>query len=96
MAGHPILTLQNATDQSADLAGWQLEVDGEAVVLPPNARIRPGGSIVLHLADGGSRGSDLYLGRESADLVRGLQPGERMALIDAGGRKVTEAIVPAL
>lgn len=96
MAGYPILTLQNATDQSVDLAGWQLEVDGDAVVLPPNARIRPGGSIVLHLADGGSRDSDLYLGRESADLVRGLQPGARLALLDTGGQRVTEAIVPTL
>jgi hypothetical protein len=51
-------------------------------MLPPSARIGPGGSIVLHLADGGSRGSDLYLGRASADLVRGLQPGERMILLE--------------
>ena len=96
VAGHPALTLENTTDAAVDLAGWQLDVDGEALVLPPNTRLAPRGSTTLHLADGGSRGSDVYLGRHSADLVRGLQPGERMTLIDDRGQTIAEATVPAI
>ena len=96
VAGHPVLTLEDAMAAPLDLAGWQLVIDGDTLGLPPSARIETGGALRLHLADGRSRGSDLYLGRESADLVRGLQPGERMILVDALGRKVAEAIVPAL
>ena len=95
VAGHPAVTLQNPTDAAVDVKGWRLRVDGATVVLP-SALLGPRDRLTLHLADGGSRGADVYLGRESADLLLGLQPGARMQLIDGVGRTVSEATAPTL
>jgi hypothetical protein len=62
--------------------------------LPTNARVEPGGRLVLHTGSGASTGQDVYLGQDVATLASAVRPGAIVALRDANGTAVAQTSIP--
>jgi hypothetical protein len=88
------VTIENDSASANNLSGWTLAVGTVSMQLPPNARVEPGGQLVLHTGSGTSTGQDVYLGQEVATLASAVQPGAVVALRDANGITVAQASIP--
>jgi hypothetical protein len=90
------LTVRNNSPAAIDVSGWAVKAGDSTAALPSNTRVAPGGMLTLHLADGTSIGSDVYLGTSAAaTLLTNLRPGSKVALVDGQGRVMTEFTLAA-
>jgi hypothetical protein len=88
------VTVENDGATANDLSGWSLVVGTVVMRLPANARVEPGGRLVLHTGSGTSTGQDVYLSQDVASLAAAVRPGAMVALRDANGITVTQMTIP--
>lgn len=92
----PTLTLRNSGAAPVSLSGWRLQVGSTMATMPSSAQIGSSGSLTVHLTSGTNSATDLYLGADGAALLTGLQPGARVALMNAQSEVVNEFTIPRL
>jgi hypothetical protein len=88
------VTIENDSPSANNLSGWTLAVGTVSMQLPTNARVEPGGRLVLHTGSGASTGQDVYLGQDVATLASAVRPGAIVALRDANGTAVAQTSIP--
>ncbi len=88
------VTVENDSTTATDVSGWALVIGDVSMRLPGNARVAPGGRLVLHIGSGTSAGQDVYLGQDVAALISAVRPGAVVALRDENGNAVAQTTIP--
>lgn len=90
----PTLTLENTGTSSVDMTGWKIQVGTTTIDFPGSARIAPGEEVQVHLSEGTTTSTDIYIGREAATAVSLLTPGADVAILNERGQAVVRLAVP--
>lgn len=90
----PWVSLRLADGEPKIVSGWRLEVGNQAIVIPGNAIIQPGDSLILRAGTGQSSDREIFLGPESHPVALAATPGARVRLVDPTGQVVAETTVP--
>lgn len=87
----PTVTVVNGTAEPVNLAGWTLLVGNSPVAIPGTVGVTvpAHGSVTLHLKQGATTATEIYLGGASTPLATKLQTGAAIALIDARKQPAT-------
>ena len=90
----PWVSIRLADGEPLIVSGWRLEVGSQSIVVPGNAIVQPGETLILHAGEGRSSEREVYLGPESYALALAATPGARVRLIDSSGQVAAETTVP--
>ena len=90
----PWISLKLSDGEPRIVSGWRIEVGAQSMVIPGNAIVQPGETLILHVGEGRSSEREVFLGPESNALALAAAPGARVRLINATGEAVAETTVP--
>jgi hypothetical protein len=90
----PWVSLRLEDGEPLIVSGWRLEVGTQSIVVPGNAIIQPGETLILRAGEGRSSDREIFLGPESYPLALAATPGTRVRLINPSGDVAAETTVP--
>ena len=90
----PWVSLRLYEGEPLIVSGWRLEVGSQSVVIPGNAIIQPGETLILRAGAGQSSDREIFLGPESYPVALAASPGTRVRLLNPEGGVAAETMVP--
>jgi len=90
----PWVSLRLHEGEPLIVSGWRLEVGSQSVVIPGNAIIQPGETLILRAGAGESSDREIFLGPESYPVALAATPGTRVRLLNPEGGVAAETTVP--